>query len=81
MEKIIDNESRVVEIWLTQDEAASQLISQSLKPIFKHYKQQKYSVVVFSSGKRSLLEQTKQLILNNNRPNTDEAIGIASISQ
>lgn len=81
MEKIVDSESKVVEIWLTQDEAASELIAQSLKPIFKHFKEQKYKVVVFNSGKRSLLEQTKQLILNNNRSSTNETIGITSISQ
>ena len=53
MEMIVHDDEKYVEIWLTNAESQDIVLRESLKPLFKEYKQKKYRVVVFSSGKRT----------------------------
>lgn len=61
----IDAKSKVVSIWLTKQESADNELRESLKPIYKKYKAQKYVVAVFSSGVGNLTEYTAALLKYN----------------
>ena len=62
MLKIVHDDEKYVEIWLTNAEAQDTVLREGLKPLFKEYKQKKYRVVIFSSGKGDLLTLTKDLL-------------------
>ena len=62
MQKIIHDDEKYVEIWLTNAESQDTVLREGLKPLFKEYKQKKYRVVIFSSGKGDLLTLTKDLL-------------------
>ena len=62
MQKIVHDDEKYVEIWLTGAESQDTVLREGLKPLFKEYKQKKYRVVIFSSGKGDLLTLTKDLL-------------------
>ena len=62
MLKIVHDDEKYVEIWLTNAESQDTVLREGLKPLFKEYKQKKYRVVIFSSGKGDLLTLTKDLL-------------------
>ena len=62
MQKIVNDDEKYVEIWLTNAESQDNDLRESLKPLCKEYKQKKYRVVIFSSGKGDLLTLTKDLV-------------------
>ena len=62
MQKIVHDDEKYVEIWLTNAESQDNDLRESLKPLCKEYKQNKYRVVIFSSGKGDLLTLTKDLL-------------------
>jgi len=62
MQKIVHDDEKYVEIWLTNAESQDTVLRESLKPLCREYKQKKYRVVVFSSGKGDLLTLTKDLL-------------------
>ena len=62
MQKIVHDDEKYVEIWLTNAESQDNDLRESLKPLCKEYKQKKYRVVIFSSGKGDLLTLTKDLL-------------------
>ena len=62
MQKIVHDDEKYVEIWLTNAESQDTVLREGLKPWFKEYKQKKYRVVIFSSGKGDLLTLTKDLL-------------------
>ena len=49
MQKIVQDDEKYVEIWLTNAESQDTDLRESLKPLCKEYKQKKYRVVIFSS--------------------------------
>lgn len=55
-----DKQQRLVTIWLSKDEAGTQL-----NAIVDQYRGMHYRVAVFHSGKQDLLECTTGLLLNN----------------
>lgn len=61
----IHNEQKYVSIWLTRAESSDTELRESLTPLFKRYKDQKYRVVIFESGKEDLSTLTKSLLLCN----------------
>lgn len=61
----IDNKTKIVSIWLTKEESANNELRESLKPLYKKYKAQKYIVAVFSSGVGDLTEYTAALLKYN----------------
>ncbi len=62
MLKIVHDDEKYVEIWLTNAESNDDILREGLKPLFKEYKQKKYRVVIFSSGKNDLMTLTKDLL-------------------
>ncbi len=61
----IHNEHKYVSIWLTRAESIDIELRESLTPLFKRYKDQKYRVVIFESGKEDLPTLTRSLLLCN----------------
>ena len=64
MQKIVHDDEKYVEIWLTNAESQDTDLRESLKPLCKEYKQKKYRVVIFSSGKGDLLTLPRYALAN-----------------
>ena len=47
----IHNDQKYVSVWLTKAESADPALKESLKSLYSEYKQKKYRVVVFESGR------------------------------
>lgn len=65
MEMEVRDADKKVLIWLTHAESNSVEMKESLKPIYREFKAKKYLVAVFESGKESLEELTRELLLYN----------------
>ena len=61
----IHDEQKYVSVWLTKAEAADADLRESLKSLYTEYKQKKYRVVVFESGRGDLPTLTKDLLRHN----------------
>ena len=61
----MDEEKKIVEIWLTKAESDDPAVDARLKPFYKECKDHKYLAVVYRSGRESLLETTKDLLRHN----------------
>lgn len=62
MLKIVHDDEKYVELWLTNAESNDDILRDGLKPLFKEYKKKRYRVVIFSSGKGDLVTLTKDLL-------------------
>ena len=62
MLKIVHDDEKYVELWLTNAESNDDILRDGLKPLFKDYKKKRYRVVIFSSGKGDLVTLTKDLL-------------------
>lgn len=67
MEVHVRDDSKLVEIWLTNAERQDELLQEKLKPLYRQYKNKKYLVAVFLSGEADLYEKTQDLLLYNRR--------------
>ena len=65
MEMEVRDADKKVLIWLTHAESNSVEMKEFLKPIYREFKAKKYLVAVFESGKESLEELTRELLLYN----------------
>jgi hypothetical protein len=65
MEMEVRDADKKVLIWLTHAESNSVEMKESLKPIYREFKAKKYLVAVFESGKESLEELTRDLLVYN----------------
>ena len=65
MEIEVKDEEKRVNIWLTRAESHDQALLESLKPIYKKYKDKKYLVAVFHSGKENMKESIRDLLIYN----------------
>ena len=63
----VRDQNKIVELWLTKEEKADAAFQESLKPIYQQYKAQNYLVAVFLSGEADLYQQTRDLLLYNQR--------------
>ena len=70
----IRDESKIVELWLTREEKDDLAFWESLKPIYQEYKEQKYLVAVFLSGEEELYQQTRDLLLYNQRRQAEKEV-------
>lgn len=61
------NDSRIVEIWLSNAEKHDTDLRERLKPLYREYKAKNYLVMVFESGEQDLIEATSSLLLYNRR--------------
>lgn len=67
MEINVRDDSRLVEVWLTNGEKNDPAVQQRLKPLYAKYKAQKYLVAVYESGSRDLYQSTRDLLAFNKR--------------
>ena len=65
MQMNVNEKSKIVALWLTRAEKEDTALQESLKPIYRQYKEQKYLVAVFLSGEEELYPQTRDLLLYN----------------
>ena len=65
MEICVNDDSKIVEIWLSNSEKSDTQLRESLKPMYADYKKRKYTVAVFESGAGDLSEGTTGLLMQN----------------
>ena len=65
MQITMDDEYKLVQVWLTNSEKDDPQIGQNLKPIYNKYKDSEYQVVVYKSGHQDLYENTLALLKSN----------------
>ena len=70
----IREQSKIVELWLTREERDDPAFRELLKPIYQQYKDQKYLVAVFLSGEEDLYQQTRDLLLYNQRRQAEKEV-------
>ena len=63
----IDNNAKIVQIWMTNAEKADDELRASLSSAYQQYKQLKYKVAVFESGQGNLFDYTSGLLLHNRK--------------
>jgi hypothetical protein len=63
----IRGNSKIVEIWLTNEEKQNEKLREQLKPLCKAYKAKKYLVAVFESGGQDLSDMTSGLVCYNRK--------------
>ena len=61
----IHNDQKYVSVWLTKAESADPALKEILKSLYSEYKQKKYRVVVFESGRGDLPTLTRDLLKHN----------------
>ena len=61
----VHDNNKYVSIWLTKVEVADTQLRESLTPLYQKYKDKKYRVVVFESGKGDLSTLTRDLLKHN----------------
>ena len=67
MEIIQDDAKKLVQVWLSRKESGDEALQSRLKPMYAQWKQQKYMVAVFRSGKEDLKESTLALLAYNKK--------------
>ena len=67
MEISIRDAQKIVEVWLTNSEKNDPAIVARLKPLYRAYQKQKYTVAVFQSGGADLLGCTRDLLRYNRK--------------
>ena len=63
MQMSVKENRKTVEIWVTRQEWDDPAFRESLEPIYKKYRDQKYLVVVFLSGDEALYDLTRDHLL------------------
>ena len=63
----VQDEKKLVCIWLTRAESAEADIRESLKPLYGEYKSKKYFIVLYRSGEQDLREMTGALLRYNRK--------------
>ena len=81
LQMTINENSKIVELWLTRAEKADAAVQEALKPISQKYKEQKYLVAVFLSGEEELYPQTRDLLLYNRRRSAEKAVQQQKVEQ
>ena len=74
MRMTVNEESKIVGIWLTNAEKNDAELRESLKPLYKRYHDQKYLVAVYMSGEQDLYENTRDLLLYNRRRSAEKEV-------
>lgn len=74
MQMNVNEKSKIVALWLTRAEKEDAALQESLKPIYRQYKEQKYLVAVFLSGEEELYPQTRDLLLYNRRRQAEKEV-------
>lgn len=74
MEINTHQESKLVDIWLSHEDQSSQDIQKRLQNIYRRCAEEKYTVVVFCSGRQDLAEETSALLQYNRRRSVERAV-------
>ena len=61
----IHDKQKYVSVWLTKAESEDLALRESLKSLYSEYKQKKYRVVVFESGRGDFPTLTRDLLKHN----------------
>ena len=67
----INDNSHMLEIWLTRQEKDDATLRASLAPVLSEYKARKYLPVFFMSGEADLQESTAELLRSRRRRMSD----------
>ena len=67
MELNVQDDRKIVELWLTHADEQKGEIQEMLKALYRLYKEQKYTVAVFHSGTGDLTRQTSDLLCCNRK--------------
>lgn len=67
LEMNVRDDSKIVEVWLTREEAADQALQEQLKSCYQKYKALNYLVAAFYSGTKDLAQQTSDLLCYNKK--------------
>lgn len=67
-------ESKMVEVWLSREDQASQDVQERLREVYRRCAEEKYTVAVFCSGQQDLAEETSALLLYNRRRSAERAV-------
>ena len=65
MEINVNENKKIVEVWLSNEEKNNNVIKEKLKELYDKYKKTKYIVAVYESGSADLLSGTKSLLSQN----------------
>lgn len=74
METNFHKESKLVDIWLSKEDQASQDVQERLQELYRRCAEEKYTVAVFCSGQQDLAEETSALLLYNRRRSAERAV-------
>ena len=67
MEIHVLDDRKIAEFWLTRAERDDAAFRESLKPLYKQYRDRKYLVAVYLSGEEPLYDLTRDLLRYNRR--------------
>ena len=70
----VREDSKTVEFWLTCSEQNDSVLRESLKPLFRQYKEQNYLMALFLSGEEELYPRTLELLRYNRRRTAERAV-------
>ena len=68
MEINVNESTRVVAVWLTNEEKGNASVQQQINQLCREYKERKYRTAVFLSGQGDLVNSTQSLLLHNRYP-------------
>ena len=67
MELNVHDNTKIVEVWITNAEKNDPAVQARLKELYAEYKEKKYTVAVFQSGGSDLYQNTRDLLAHNIR--------------
>lgn len=67
MELNVHDNTKIVEVWLTNAEKNDMAVQARLNDLYAEYKEKKYTVAVFHSGSGDLYQSTRDLLVYNKR--------------
>lgn len=67
MELNVHDNTKIVEVWMTNAEKNDPAVQARLKELYAKYKEKKYTVAVFQSGVGDLYQSTRDLLAYNKK--------------
>ena len=74
MEVYVKDEQKEVEVWLTRAEKEDAALQERLKKLYQTYKEKKYLVVVYQSGREDLFQNTLALLKYNKKKTAEREV-------
>ncbi len=70
----VHDDSKIVEVWLTNAEKDDPALQERLKRMYAAYRQKKYMVCVFKSGGQDMYTSVRDLLAYNRRKIAENAV-------